>query len=259
VDTVSDELREPFAQLLLAVADDKLCQGHRNSDWTGLAPILEEDIAFSSLAQDELAHASALYDLVADVLHTKADRLAYGRRPSEYRCAQLLELSDEFDWGVALARSFYCDHFDALRLGRLAGSAHRPVAELCARLVAEEQIHVDHVDSWLVRLGKGSKEAQERMAHALLRLAPLAVMLFEPTEGTPALEAAGLYPGDETTMFERWCGDLRQKGQEAGVDLHLGPREPSAVGGRRGVHTREFGAMLDELTEVYRLEPEAPW
>src|SRR6516162_586424 len=98
---LADDLKKPLADLLLSVADDKLMLGHRNADWTGLAPILEEDIAFSSLAQDELAHASALYQVVGGLLGTTADKLAYGRRPDEYRCAPLVELSDEFNWATA--------------------------------------------------------------------------------------------------------------------------------------------------------------
>ncbi len=75
------DLKEPFADLLLSVADDKFILGHRNSDWTGLAPILEEDIAFSSLAQDEIAHAKALYELIGGLLGRSADAPAIACAP----------------------------------------------------------------------------------------------------------------------------------------------------------------------------------
>ena len=52
------------AQLLLSVADDELILGWRDSEWTGIAPFLEEDVAFSSIAQNEIGHARALYELV---------------------------------------------------------------------------------------------------------------------------------------------------------------------------------------------------
>src|SRR5262249_16502314 len=157
-------------QLLLSIADDKFLLGHRNADWTGLAPILEEDIAFSSLSQDEIAHASALYEMVAKLQATKADVLALGRKPDQYRCAQIVELCYEFNWATALARNFFCDHFDLLRLNRLAQSRYTPVAQLGARLAAEEQIHVEHVDSWLKRLGHGGEEAHGRVQAALSTL-----------------------------------------------------------------------------------------
>src|SRR5438105_5551658 len=197
MDQLSEHLRDPFVQLLLSIADDKFILGHRNADWTGLAPILEEDIAFSSLAQDEIAHASALYQIVANIQGSKADRLAFGRKPDEYRCAQIVELSDEFNWATALARNFFCDHFDFLRLHRLAESRYTPVAQLAARLAAEEQIHVEHVDSWLKRLGRGGEQAHGRMQGALVTLAPLAALLFEPTEGLDSLEVEGIYPPTE--------------------------------------------------------------
>ena len=95
---VPENLKTPFADLILAIADDKLMLGHRNSDWTGLAPILEEDIAFSSLAQDEIAHASAFYELAATITGRSANEYAFGRTPQEFRCAWIVEVPDEFDW-----------------------------------------------------------------------------------------------------------------------------------------------------------------
>ena len=41
-------LRHAVVDLLYRLADDELIIGHRDSEWTGLAPILEEDIAFSA-------------------------------------------------------------------------------------------------------------------------------------------------------------------------------------------------------------------
>ncbi len=259
MDGLPDDLKQPLVELLLSVADDKFILGHRNADWTGLAPILEEDIAFSSLSQDEISHAAALYQVVAGLLGTTADKLAYARKPEDYRCAALVELSDEFDWALALCRNFFCDHLDYLRLGRLARSSYAPVAHLAGRLVAEEEIHVHHSDSLLKRLGRGGPEAHDRMVNALSQLAPLAPDLLEPTRGVELLEAAGVYPPLETGMLERWSEGLRRVAHEAGLVVDLPPRKAEAVGGRRGRHDSGFAALLDELTEVYRIEPEAAW
>jgi ring-1,2-phenylacetyl-CoA epoxidase subunit PaaC len=259
VTLLEESLKKPFGELLLSVADDKLFLGHRNADWTGLAPVLEEDIAFSSIAQDELAHASAIYALAADILSTKADKLAYGRKPEEYRCAQIVELSDDFDWALAMMRSFFCDHFDRIRLERLARSSYKPLASLAGRLAAEEQIHVDHVDSWVPRLGRGTAEARGRLQAALDRLAPQAAMLWELLDGADKLKASGLLPGDEGEFFRDWQTRLQQVAGEAGLRLEVAPPPASARGGRRGRHSDAFVPMLDELTEVYRIEPEAAW
>ena len=60
--------RAALAELLLTMADDEFVGGFTDSEWTGIAPLLEEDVAISSISQDELGHARALYQLLADVL-----------------------------------------------------------------------------------------------------------------------------------------------------------------------------------------------
>ena len=85
-------MNEQEQQLLLEIADDELILGWRDSEWTGIAPLLEEDVAFSSIAQNEIGHARALYELVARARGTTADELAFDRSPDEYRCAPLVEL-----------------------------------------------------------------------------------------------------------------------------------------------------------------------
>ncbi len=256
---IDEKLKTPLVELLLSVADDKLMIGHRNSDWTGLGPILEEDIAFSSLAQDEIAHAQVLYGLASEIDGRSADMLAFGRGPAEYRCAQIVELPDDFDWAFALCRQCFCAHFDALRLRRMAGSSYRRLADIAARLAAEEQVHVDHADSWLKRLGAGGDEANTRMQAAMDKLAPVASMLFEPPEGVSTLEDAGVYPRLPADMFETWSAVLRCVAGEAGLSLELTPPGPDVVGGRRGKHSPHLAPLLDEMCEVFRVEPTAAW
>src|SRR3954453_149328 len=93
------------AQLVLELADDELILGWRESEWTGIAPFLEEDVAFSSIAQNEIGHARALYELAARELGATADELAFDRDPAEYRCAQLVELRLP-SWEQTIARHY---------------------------------------------------------------------------------------------------------------------------------------------------------
>jgi ring-1,2-phenylacetyl-CoA epoxidase subunit PaaC len=255
------QLKGPMIDLLLGLADDKLVAGVRNSDWTGLGPILEEDIAFSSLAQDEIAHAQAVYELLAGPTGRSADDLAFGRTPAEMRCCAIVEIPDDFDWATALARHFFCDHFDAHRLERLARSSWAPLAALARRLVVEERVHVEHVDGWMSRLGRSTPAARQRVQAALDALAPHASMLLEPVEEEPALVAAGLYPLEPaaTDTFTAWRDDLRAVLEPAGLRALVTRPGPDARGGRRGVHTRHLAPLLEEMSEVYRIEPGAAW
>ena len=137
---------------LLAYADDELVLGWRNSEWTGIAPFLEEDVAFSSIAQNEIGHARALYELAAAELGTTADELAFDRSPSEYRCAPLVQSRLVHDWAGTIARHFLYETADAIRLHALKSSDDHELAGLAAKMDREEVYHRIHAEMWATRL-----------------------------------------------------------------------------------------------------------
>ena len=184
------------AQLLLEIADDELVLGWRDSEWTGIAPFLEEDVAFSSIAQNEVGHARALYELAARDLGTTADELAFDRKPDEYRCAQLVELRLP-GWEHTIARHVLYEQADAERLERLKASDDAEVAGLAAKIDREEVYHRLHAEMWLERL-----KGEPRFTAALDELRPLAEAVLDPSlrDGhTP--ELAELW--DEMTSVRR--------------------------------------------------------
>src|SRR3989442_1928688 len=131
-------------QKILEMADDELILGWRNSEWTGIAPVLEEDVAFSSIAQNEIGHARAIYQLLSD----DADALAFDRAPEEYRCSQLVELRFVPDWAMTIARRVLYEAVDELRLDRLKASSDEAVAGLAAKIDREEAYHRMHAEMW---------------------------------------------------------------------------------------------------------------
>ena len=138
--------------LLLSIADDELILGWRNSEWTGIAPFLEEDVAFSSIAQNEIGHARALYQLAAAELGTTADELAFDRAPSEYRCAPLVQVPLVHDWAGTIARHFLYETADAIRLDALKSTDDAELAGLAAKMDREEVYHRMHAEMWAERL-----------------------------------------------------------------------------------------------------------
>ena len=156
------------AQLLLEIADDELVLGWRDSEWTGIAPFLEEDVAFSSIAQNEIGHARALYELAATELGTTADELAFDRRPEEYRCSELVELRLP-EWERTIARHVVYEEADEARLRQLMRSGDAEVAGLAAKIDREEVYHRMHAQMWAERL-----KNEPRFAAALEELRPLA-------------------------------------------------------------------------------------
>ena len=154
-------------RLLLEVADDELVLGWRNSEWTGIAPFLEEDVAFSSIAQNEIGHARALYEVAARELDADADGLAFDREPDEYRASPLVQLRLP-DWGETIARHYLYEEADAERLERLKRSDDAEIAGLAAKIDREEAYHRMHAQMWYDRL-----RDEPRFTAALEELRPL--------------------------------------------------------------------------------------
>ena len=167
------------AELLLPIADDELILGWRNSEWTGIAPFLEEDVAFSSIAQNEVGHARALYELAARELGTSADELAFDRKPEEYRCCELVQLRLP-DWEYTIARHVLYEEADAARLERLKASDDAEVAGLAAKIDREEVYHRMHAQMWFERL-----QDVPQFQEALEELRP---MVVERAEHLPEFE-----------------------------------------------------------------------
>jgi ring-1,2-phenylacetyl-CoA epoxidase subunit PaaC len=178
------------SDLLLPIADDELVLGWRNSEWTGIAPFLEEDVAFSSIAQNEIGHARALYQLVAEELGTTADELAFDRPPEEYLCAQLVELRLP-SWEHTIARHYLYEEADAIRLEELKASDDAELAGLAAKIDREEVYHRMHAQMWFDRL-----QNEPRFAAALDELRP-----FVGLRGGHTPELEGLW--EEMTMVRR--------------------------------------------------------
>ena len=102
---MSPEITQALAAKLLALADDEFLLGHRDSEWCGHAPILEEDIAFANIAQDEIGHASLWLNLYKDLTGDDPDRLLFFREAADYRNAQLCELP-KGDWAFTMMRQY---------------------------------------------------------------------------------------------------------------------------------------------------------
>jgi ring-1,2-phenylacetyl-CoA epoxidase subunit PaaC len=160
-------VNESEARSLLEIADDELILGWRDSEWTGIAPLLEEDVAFSSIAQNEIGHARALYELVARERGVTADELAFDRAPDEYRCTRLVELR-LLDWEKTIARHYLYEQADAERLERLKQSEDMEVAGLAAKIDREEVYHRMHAQMWFDLL-----KDEPRFTAALDELRPL--------------------------------------------------------------------------------------
>ena len=180
--TLDGRTRDALAELLLTMADDEFVVGFWDSEWTGIAPALEQDVAFSSLAQDEIGHARVFYELLSRLAGGDADTIAFGRQPQGYRHARLLD-HPRTDWAFSVARRYLYDTADAVRLEALAGGSFMPLANLVAKIRREETYHLAHLDAWVGRLAGGGEQPRSRLEGALERLWTDALTVFTPLTG----------------------------------------------------------------------------
>jgi ring-1,2-phenylacetyl-CoA epoxidase subunit PaaC len=202
-------------QALLGLADDELVLGWRDSEWTGIAPLLEEDVAFSSIAQNEIGHARAVYELLAADAGD-ADVLAFDRKIEEYRCAPLVELH-LLEWAHTIARRWLYEVADEIRITALKDGSDPAVAGLAAKIDREEAYHRMHAAMWHERL-----RDEPRFRAAVEELWPYAL---------------GVLPAE-----------LRSE-----LVSRVGLSEVEAV--ERGMHTEELGPLWEEMTMVRRSAP----
>jgi ring-1,2-phenylacetyl-CoA epoxidase subunit PaaC len=241
--------------LLRSMADDEFVIGFSDSEWTGIAPLLEEDIAMSSLAQDELGHAAALYGLLAELTDTDADALAYDREPGDYQHARLLD-HGRGDWAMTIARRYLYETADAVRLEALVGGSWAPLADLVGKLVREERYHQMHIGSWLERLATAEGEPRDRLRAALGTLGPDAGTVFTPLPGEPALVADGILARPMAELEADWRARITSV-----FDRLRLPQPPPTRDPERGRtdHGDAFTWLHGEFTIVRRSDPGATW
>ncbi len=237
-------------EYLLAFADDEHLIGQQHTEWIGVAPFLEEDLAFSSIAQDELGHAAALYEVIAGP-GGDVDALAFGRAPDQYRSCQLVELSYD-DWAHALARHWLYDLAEALRWSALLGSTVTAVAALVPRVLREEDYHVRHATALVERMLAG--DARDRVQAALADVLPYADALWEPVAGEVSAIAAEVALNTSGELQQIWRSQVTDVVGPVDWD---GLARPEQAG--RTIRSGAFAPLHARITEVAALDPTARW
>ena len=251
---MNKKLKQALATRITALADDELILAHRDAEWTGHAPVLEEDIALANIAQDELGHASVFYGLLADLTGDDPDQLAFFRDAPDFFNVQLVELP-KGDWAFTMLRQYLFDAYEYLLLPILAESGYEPLADVTAKIRQEEIYHLRHSHVWVERLGLGTAESNRRMQEALNTLWPYQAQLFSSLPEDALLGEAGYWPDLEVVQAQ-WL-EMVQTHLES-CDLTIPTKEPLVLD-VRGLHTNHLTELLSDMQQVARWEPQGVW
>jgi ring-1,2-phenylacetyl-CoA epoxidase subunit PaaC len=239
---------------LLALADDEMILSHRNSEWIGHGPILEEDIAIGNIAQDELGHATIWYGLYCNITGDDPDTLVFHRDAADYRNVQMVELP-KGDWAFTMLRQYLFDAYEVVQLNALQESTYQPLAEAVAKIRNEEIYHYRHTSVWVKRLGLGTEESHSRMQNALNELWLYAPQLFMALPDEAVLVEEGVV-GETTVSHTNWSNLVIPHLTDSGLTI---PDDDTPFGNDRSQHTTHLTELLHDMQLVARLDAAAKW
>ena len=247
--------RNSHINYILQLADNALVLGHRNSEWTGYGPILEQDIALSNIALDLIGQARYLYQYAAKLAggEMTEDTLAYGRDAWDFRNCLLVEQTNG-DWGKTILRQFLFSAWQYFFYEQLQQSRDSELAAIAEKSYKEVVYHLRWSSEWVIRLGDGTEESHGRMEKALDLLWKFTGELFVPAGYEKELTGIAV---DPVVIRPLWEDRVNEVLAEAG--LRVNPGTWMQTGGKEGRHTEELGYLLAEMQFLQRAYPGCEW
>ena len=247
----------PLVLYALRRADDALILGHRLSEWTGHAPMLEEDMALANVGLDLIGQARSLYTYAGECEGAghDEDKFAYLRDAPQYRNLLLVEQPNR-DFAHTIARQFFYSAFADPYWRAMMRSSDATLAAIAAKSEKESAYHLRHASEWMIRLGDGTDESHRRAQQAVDELWPYTGEIFEADEGERALIADGVVV-DPASVRETWEATVARVMHRATLQRPSSTWEQQ--GGRAGMHSEHLGGMLAQMQHLQRTYPGATW
>lgn len=259
------ENKEALIELLYQLADDDFILAYRGSEWLGLAPHIEEDVAFSSISQDTMGHAAMFYQLLEELGEGDADKLAHGRTTKERRNAILLEIVNGpgtylqeplYDWAFTVVRNYFYAQAKKIRIDSLKTSSYQPLADVAVKVNMELYYHLLHWKTWFFQLIHANEEANRRMTAAIEQVClEFDGVLSLGPKGEKMAELQLIE--DEKILKQRWINEMKIGFESA--EILLPDLKMKSGNGRTGKHAKDLDDALLTLSEVYRIDPAAAW
>lgn len=254
----------------LHLADDALILGHRNSEWCGHGPVLEQDIAITNIALDLIGQARNFYQYAAQLINetlshsigggegearASEDTLAYLRDRHDFKNCLLTEQPNG-DWAKTVMRQFFFSVYQYFLYQELQESKDIQLAAIAEKSLKEVTYHLRWSSEWVIRLGDGTEESHQRMLRAIDERWPYTGELFEATsyEQRAAKEGLGV---DPASLKPKWQDKVTQVFHEATLPYPGNVLMES--GGKEGHHKEHLSNILADLQFMQRAYPNSEW
>lgn len=249
--------KDTITQYAIRLGDDAVVLGHRLSEWCSNGPFLEEDLALTNVALDFIGRARMFYSYAAELADdgSTEDTYAYTRDTREFTNLLMHELKNG-DFAYTMARQYFVDVYSLAYMEALQQSSDETLAAIADKAVKESRYHLRRSYDWMLRLGDGTQESQQRMQRAIDDLWGYVPEMFEMDELEQELASAGIGV-DATALKENWESTVRATLKEATLTEPAG--DWSVRGGRQGIHTEAMGHMLSDMQFVQRAYPGQQW
>lgn len=236
----------------LHLADNALILGHRNSEWCGHGPVLEQDIAITNISLDLIGQARNFYQYAALLKADGAteDTLAYLRDAHEFKNCLLVELP-KGDWATTILRQFFFSNYQNLLYLQLQNSHDAQLAAIAVKALKEITYHLRWSSEWVIRLGDGTEESHQRILNAIDGLWPYTRELFEAAAYE---KTAGV---DVSLLKNDWIKKVKEIFEEA--TLTIPEKTNQLTGGKNGKHSDHLHNILSEMQHLQRTYPGAEW
>ncbi|MBK6820509.1 MAG: phenylacetate-CoA oxygenase subunit PaaC [Bacteroidetes bacterium] len=249
--------QQALYKYLLRLGDNPLILGHRLSEWCSRGPILEEDLALTNIALDNIGRAQAFLKYAAEVegLGKTADDLAYKRDERSFYNNLIAELPIG-DFAYTIARQLLIAVFEQLQFTDLSKSSNETIAGIAAKSLKEVRYHVAHARDWCYRLGKGTEESHNRLQRAFNELWMYTGELFEMYDEDVILVFDGV-AGDLNTLKIQYYDAVQKILNDSNIQIPV--VDYMQTGSRKGIHTEYLGHILAEMQYLQRAYPDAIW
>ena len=255
---------QALRELLFQLADDDFLISFRGSEWLGLAPHIEEDVAYSSITQNTMGHAVMYYNLLEDLSEGNADILAHDRKPEERRNGCYLEKRNGegkyleepyYDWALAVVRNYFYETFKKIKLEAIANSSYLPLAHVARKVLMEHPYHLAHWKIWMSQLQNATVEAKKRIQDRVEEAWDEFADVLELGSLSSDMKKYQLIAIGEKDMKDRWIKEV----EEVLVEMPKRPLGKKYGNGRNKEHTADLEQALDTLAEVYNSDKTATW